>query len=118
MAEGPQSPRSLLRHAAFRTLWLAQLVSVFGDFLMLFGVISLITFRLHLPPTEVAFAIASYLLPVSLLAPMAGVLVDRLNVRRVMIASDLTRAAIAAAFVFVGDPRQIDLGMALLGLFS
>jgi len=109
---------SLLRHPAFRTLWLAQLVSVFGDFLMLFGVISLITFRFHRTPSDVAFAIASYLLPLSLLAPFAGVLVDRWNVKRAMIASDLARAAIAASFVFVTDLRQIDLAMALLGLFS
>jgi MFS family permease len=118
MAEGTKSPRSLLRHPPFRTLWVAQLVSVFGDFLMLFGVISLITFRLHRTPSDVAFAIASYLLPLSLLAPFAGVLVDRWNVKRVMIASDLLRAGIAATFVFVSDTRQIDLAMALLGLFS
>jgi len=118
MAAEPTKPRSLLRDPTFRTLWLAQLVSVFGDFLMLFGVISLITFRFHRTPTDVAFAIASYLLPVSLLGPIAGVLVDRWSVKRVMIGSDLVRAAIAASFIFVSDPRQIDLAMALLGLFS
>ena len=118
MAAEAANPRSLLLHPEFRTLWVAQLVSVFGDFLLLFGVVSLITFHLHRTPSDVAFAIASFLLPLSLLAPFAGVLVDRWNVKRVMIASDLTRAAIAASFIFVRDVQQIDLGMALLGLFS
>jgi hypothetical protein len=33
---------SLLDDKGFRTLWIAQFVSIFGDFLALFGVISLI----------------------------------------------------------------------------
>ena len=37
--------RGVFAQRDFRTLWLAQFVSVFGDFLALFGVISLITFR-------------------------------------------------------------------------
>ena len=40
-------PQAILKHRPFRTLWLAQFVSIFGDFLALFGVISLITFRMH-----------------------------------------------------------------------
>src|SRR4051812_18369612 len=118
MAPDSANPRSLLRNPVFRTLWLPPVVSGVGDFLMLFGVISLITFHLHRTPSDVAFATASYLLPLSLLAPFAGVLVDRWDVKRVMIASDLLRAAIAAAFIFVTDVEQIDLAMALLGLFS
>ncbi len=30
-----------------RRLWYAQIISVFGDFLALFAVISVLTFRLH-----------------------------------------------------------------------
>lgn len=102
----------------FRTLWLAQFVSVFGDFMALFGVISLITFRLHGTAVDVAMATVAYLAPFSLVAPVAGVLVDRWPVKRVMIASDLIRALIAAALVLVGDVHQIWAVMALLGLGS
>src|SRR4051812_36952126 len=112
------SARGILRQPGFRTLWLAQFVSVFGDFLMFFGVISLITFRMHGTPADVALATVAYLLPLSLIAPLAGVLVDRWNVKRVMIASDLMRAAIAASLIFAGDLRQIAIAMALLGVFS
>jgi MFS family permease len=107
-----------MRHPAFRTLWTAQVVSIFGDFLALFGVISLITFRLHGTPADVALATVAYLAPVSAVAPVAGVLVDRWRVKRVMIASDVLRAAIAASLVLVHDVTQICLVMALLGLVS
>ena len=44
--------RGVFAQRDFRTLWLAQFVSVFGDFLALFGVISLITFRWHGSATQ------------------------------------------------------------------
>ena len=47
IAPKPYTLKTILRFNPFRTLWLAQFVSVFGDFLALFGVISLITFRWH-----------------------------------------------------------------------
>lgn len=110
--------RGVLRQPAFRTLWIAQLVSVFGDYLALFGVISLITFRMHGTAADVALATVAYLLPVSAVAPAGGVLVDRWRVKRVMIASDLLRAAIAASLLLVRDVPSICLVMALLGAVS
>ncbi len=99
---------SILKQRAFRTLWLAQLVSVFGDFLAIFGVISRITFRLHGTPVDVSVVMVAYMLPLAVVGPLAGVLVDRWRVRRVMIASDLVRALLAASLIF----------LALLGFFS
>lgn len=108
----------MLRQPGFRTLWTAQLVSVFGDFLLLFGVISLITFRLHGTASDVALATVAYLLPISAVAPVGGVLVDRWRVKRAMVGSDLIRAGIAASLVLVRDVPQICLVMALLGVVS
>ncbi len=101
-----------------RTIWLAQFVSVFGDFLAIFGVVSRITFRLHGSATDVALVIVAYMAPVSLIALVAGVLVDRWPVRRVMIASDLIRACIAASLVLTNSVPQIALALAALGLVS
>ena len=112
------SATGILRQPAFRTLWVAQLVSVFGDFLALFGMISLITFRLHGTPADVALATASYLFPFSAVGPVAGVLVDRWHAKRVMIASDVTRAAVAASLVLVATVPQMCAVMALLGVFA
>jgi hypothetical protein len=43
----------VLRIPAMRRLWIAQLVSTFGDFLALFAVVSFFTFRLRATPEQV-----------------------------------------------------------------
>src|SRR6266481_8992944 len=87
----PYTLKTMLQHKPFRTLWLAQFVSVFGDFLALFGVISLITFRWHGTPVQVTAVTIAYMLPLAIISPIAGVFVDHWNVKRLMIASDLIR---------------------------
>jgi len=99
--------RSVFKIRDFRKLWAAQFVSIFGDFLALFGVISLITFRLHGTVMQVTYVTISYMVPLAIVGPIAGVFVDRWNVKRVMITSDLIRAGLALMLVFVTDIRQI-----------
>lgn len=114
----PSSPPAILRYAPFRTLWLAQFVSIFGDFIALFGVISLITFRLHGTAVQVTAVTIAYILPLALISPVAGVFVDHWNVKRVMIASDLIRAALIVLLVFVRDVAQICAIFAALSTVS
>ena len=103
----PYTLKTILRHKPFRTLWLAQFVSVFGDFLALFGVISLITFRWHGTPVQVTTVTIAYILPLAVISPVAGVFVDHWNVKRLMIATDLIRAVLILMLVFVRDVTQI-----------
>jgi MFS transporter, DHA3 family, macrolide efflux protein len=114
----PIRPQAMLRHRPFRTLWLAQLVSIFGDFLALFGVISLITFRLHGTAVQVTTVTIAYILPLALIGPIAGVFVDHWNVKRVMIASDLIRGALILLLLVVRDVAQIGLILAALSVLS
>jgi MFS family permease len=109
MATPAKTPgmRAVFQLKDFRKLWLAQFVSIFGDFLALFGVISLITFRLHGTVVQVTYVTIAYMLPLALVGPVAGVFVDRWNVKRVMILSDLIRGALALLLVFVTDLHQI-----------
>ncbi len=121
MATAPQpapSLKSALTVPGFRSLWAAQFVSIFGDFLALFGVISLITFRWHGTAVQVTFVMAAYMLLLALIGPIAGVFVDRWDVKRVMIASDLTRAVLVLLAVAAHDVRQICVIFAALGMFS
>src|SRR5437588_6452319 len=114
----PFSLKDILRQKPFRRLWMAQFVSIFGDFLALFGVISLITFRWHGNAVQVTFVLVAYMLPFALVGPLAGVFVDRWNVKRVMIASDLTRAVLVLLAVVATDVRQICVIFAILGTFA
>ncbi len=99
--------KTILKHKPFRTLWLAQFVSIFGDFLALFGVISLITFRWHGTPVQVTTVTIAFVLPMAVISPIAGVFVDHWNVKRLMIASDLIRAGLILMLVFAQNVTQI-----------
>src|SRR5690349_22563866 len=112
------SPQAILRDRAFRTLWLAQFVSIFGDFLALFGVISLITFRWHGTAVQVTTVTIAYILPLAIIGPVAGVFVDHWNVKRLMIASDLIRAVLILMLVFVHDVTQISIIFFLMSAVS
>ena len=110
--------KTILRFKPFRTLWLAQFVSVFGDFLALFGVISLITFRWHGTAVQVTTVTIAYILPLAIIGPVAGVFVDHWNVKRLMIASDLIRAVLILMLVFVHDVTQISVIFLLMSAVS
>jgi DHA3 family macrolide efflux protein-like MFS transporter len=110
--------KTILQYKPFRTMWLAQFVSIFGDFLALFGVISLITFKLHGTAVQVTAVTIAYVLPLAIIGPLAGVFVDHWNVKRVMIASDLLRAALITLLVFVTDVGQICVIFALISTVS
>jgi MFS family permease len=90
----------VLRIPAVRRLWIAQIVSIFGDLLAVFAVFSVATFELHGTPTQVSMILVTYLLPLAIISPVAGVYVDKWNVKATMIASDLIRAVLVLVLVF------------------
>ena len=116
--QGAGGVRAIMKESAFRKLWMAQFVSVFGDFLALFGVISLITFRWHGNAVQVTYLMISYMLPLGIISPIAGVFVDRWNVKRVMITSDLVRTVLVLLVVWVTDLRQLCVIFALMSVVS
>jgi MFS family permease len=91
----------LAENADFRRLWTGQVVSEIGDWLNNVAVLAL-TIQLA-GPTHVARAIAIYALsrhvPLFLFGPLAGVVVDRQDRRRVMILADVARAVLALGFL-------------------
>ena len=99
--------RDVLKISGFKRLWLAQLVSILGDFLAVFGVINLITFKWHGTPLQVTNVMIAFIIPMAIVGPLAGVFVDRWNVKRTMIISDLVRAVLILGLVFVTRLEQI-----------
>lgn len=90
----PSSSSGLWRHRDFRRLWAGQTVSVFGS--MITGTALPFTAILALDASaiEVAALAAARMVPELLAGPIAGVWVDRLRRRPVMIAADVGRAAV------------------------
>src|SRR5215831_15515467 len=81
--------RDVLKSPAVKRLWLAQVVSIFGDFLAIFAIFSVVTFQLHGTPTQVAMVLVAFMAPLAVISPIAGVFVDKWNVKATMIISDL-----------------------------
>jgi len=118
MTQPAPTPRSVLRIAGFRRLWIAQFVSIFGDFLAFYAVSSYISFRLHGSPRQVTMILVSFLLPFAVVGPIAGVFVDRWDAKRTMITSDLVRAVLVIAMVFAGAPWQFYAIFSVLSAIS
>lgn len=108
----------VLKLKPVRTLWLAQLISVFGDFLVLFAVLSVASFRWHATPAQITFISIAFMIPFALIGPLAGVFVDRWNVKRTMIASDMIRAVLALMLVFATSLLQVYAILLLLSVVS
>lgn len=90
----------------FTWLWLTQSVSIFGDYLALFGSNLWLTTRFvgedqraQLAGALVAVNIA-FMIPNILLAPLVGAWVDRLDRRRVMLVSNLLSAALTVLYLW------------------
>lgn len=91
----------LSSNADFRRLWTGQVVSEVGDWLNNIAVLALVIQLAGASGVGLAvalYAIARHL-PLFLFGPVAGVVVDRVSRRRVMIAADLARAALALGFL-------------------
>ncbi len=97
----------VLRISAVKRLFIAQIVSVFGDFLALFAVIAHVTFNLHGTPTQIAMIMVSFLLPLAFVSPLAGVFVDKWNVKMTMVGSDVIRGLLIFSLVFVDSLNAI-----------
>jgi len=92
----------------FHRLWLAQTVSVLGDFLALFAVQVAIVFRMHGSARDMAGVFVASLAPSVVLGPVAGVFADRWgHPRRTMIASDLARGVLILLLACANTVPQI-----------
>jgi MFS transporter, DHA3 family, macrolide efflux protein len=96
----PLSMGEVMRIPMLRRLWYAQVISVFGDFLALFAVISILTFKLHATAQQVTGVQIAYMLPIAVLGVLAGVFVDRWPLKPTMVSSDSLRAALCLLLLF------------------
>lgn len=83
----------------YRRLWIARTASQWGDVFASVA-LALLVFDLTGSGLGVGGVVAAEILPVLLLAPIAGTLVDRLPRVPVMVSADLLRAALAVGLIF------------------
>ena len=110
------------RHRGFRVFFLGQGISQFGTWLQLIAT-SWLIYRLTGSAFWLGLATFALQLPFLVLAPVAGVWVDRLNKRKVLLATNTVawlQAMAMLALVASGriEPWHLITGNALLGLVN
>ena len=83
----------VLRHPSFRYLFLGQAASAVGDRVVVVALALFITQRTG-SPTDLGLVLGAQTLPLVTLLLIGGVWADRLPRHRIMVATDLTRAAL------------------------
>ncbi|HSH79728.1 MAG TPA: MFS transporter [Herpetosiphonaceae bacterium] len=94
-----QAYADVARSPGYFPLWLGQLISNFGDTLHYIALVVLV-FQLTGRGVAVAALVAAEIVPVLLLGPIAGVIIDRFSRKGVLIASDLVRAVLVLSLVW------------------
>lgn len=85
----------------FQRLWWAQLVSQFGDRINQLAIVGLIAERVPGSAMELAKLMAFTIIPVFLIQPFAGVLVDRWDRRATLLICDVIRGVLVLSIPFV-----------------
>ncbi len=113
---GEQRPgfRTVFGKRDYRRLFLAQTISRSGDTVAAIALVVLV-FQLTGSGLGVSGVVLAEILPVLLLSPIAGPLIDRLPRVQVMIAADLWRVALAAALPLL-DQHLIGVYAVAFGL--
>ncbi len=103
----------------FLRLWIVQVVSATGDWLGFFAiVVAAARVGGGTPEAAVSFVMTARIVPGLFLAPLAGVLVDRWNRKRVMMVCDMARAATLATLPFVDQLWQLVVASLVLEMFT
>ena len=102
----------LKQNPSFRNLWYGQVISELGNWVNSIALYALI---LQLTGSGMAMAAAmmAKLLPMVIISPFAGVVIDRMDRRTVLIASDILRCFTVLGFLIVESREDLWLVYAL-----
>ena len=93
---------TVLRSRSFLKLWIAQVVSAFGDWI---GFLAIIEVARRIggdqPGSAIALVMLARVLPGFFLASVGGLIVDRFNRKRLLITCDIIRAATLLTIPFI-----------------
>ncbi|MEX0662440.1 MAG: MFS transporter [Balneolaceae bacterium] len=104
----------LVRHNHdYRRLWLAQIVSNFGDW---FGILAIYALIQQYSESEllIGLIIVVKMLSLAFFSPIAGYITDRFNRRFLMIICDLTRGVVVLGFLLIVSYEMLWLAYVLM----
>jgi len=112
----PPTFRGLIaRNRNFRLLWFGQIVSQLGDW---FNVVAVYALLLDLTKSATAVAVMMVVqtLPIAVFGPAAGVIIDRVDRRRLMVWTDVARGVLMFGLLLVRDAGDIWLAYVVIAL--
>src|SRR5581483_3377906 len=101
-AMAPASFRVVLRNRNFTYLWFAQLLSQIAQNIINFAVLVKVEELSH-STIQIAVTIVSFTLPAVIFGPIAGVFVDRIDKKTILVYTNVSRALATLGFVFFGQ---------------
>jgi Na+/melibiose symporter-like transporter len=94
---------SVLTNRNFMLLWIAQAFSQTAQNTLNLALVNFVYLLSGGSPTQTAIATVAFVLPGVFFSALAGVFVDRINKRRILIVTNILRAMIIPWLVFMGD---------------
>lgn len=101
-------PLAVFRNGGFLRLWLSQAATQIGGNMVLFG-LTVIVFNSTKSNTAVSLLVLSFLVPAVLFSAVAGVYVDRIDRRIILISTNLLRGAAFVALYLAGTNLAVIL---------
>ena len=103
----PKSYIALLKsNPAFRNLWYGQVVSELGDWLNSIAIYMLVI-KLGGGGMAMGLTMMAKVLPVFFVSPLAGVLIDRMDRKTILIVSDLLRFIVVLGFLWIDQEGEL-----------
>ncbi len=115
LAQSQESPLAVLRNRGFLALWIAQVVTQVGGNMVLYG-LTVEVFSLTHSSTSVSLLILSFLVPSVIFGAIAGVYVDRVDRRLILVSANASRGLLFLLLLFV--PQDIGIILLLTVLIS
>ena len=94
---------AVLANRPFLLLWLSQVATQVGGNMVLFGLTVIVFEATGGSSTAVSFLLLTFLVPAVLFSAVAGVYVDRLDRRQILVVTNLLRFGLFIVLVLVGD---------------
>jgi MFS family permease len=108
--------KQLFRDRRFALLALGQAVNGIGSWAALVAIWGFASYRFHAGPGELVLLGLGWGLPPFLFGPLAGVVIDRLDPRRVTMVANTASAAVSVTMIFAGSFERLLLLAVLHGV--
>lgn len=99
-------------------LWMAQVVSSIGDWIGLIAILAIAARVSDSPEAAISLVMVARMLPGFVLAPVGGVIADRIDRKRLMVFADIGRAAVVASLPFVTNLATLFLASLMLEILT